>query len=160
MKRFIAACGMFALLGGFVVGSGPGESKGVQSESAALEELLVLTRGSLDMWYGESDPTIFAQTFADKATYFDPWTGGRLDDGAIKEYLMSFLGQVPKLNYEILNPRVDLHGDIATFTFNCNAIDPVSGAITVWNTTEIFMWTNDGWERIHANWNYMEDQSS
>ncbi len=150
MRGLATIFGILVLLSGIVFGAG----KAAQSEEAVLEELLTLTRASLDEWYGESDPTVFAQRFADKATYFDAWTGGRLEDGAIKEYLMPFKGQVPKLNYEIPNPRVDVYGDTAVFTFNCKALEPKSGVVTDWNVVEVFTRTRDGWKRVHANWNY------
>ena len=154
MSKFIAICFLLGFLGGIVFARGMGENN-AEAEAAALEELLALTTASLDEWYGESDPTTFAQGFADKATYFDPWTGGRLEDGAIKEYLMPFKGQVPKLDYEIPDARVDLYGETALFTFVCNAIDPENGAVTPWNVIEVFIRTKDGWKRVHANWNYM-----
>ena len=156
MRRFITICCMFAIVGGLAFGVGMREGDTAQSEEAALEELVAIVTAGLDDWYGKSDPTAFAQAFADKATYFDPWSGGRLEDGAIKEYLMAFMGQVPELHFEIPNPKVDLYGDTAVLTFLCNAIDPSSGAVTPWNVTEIFTRTRNGWERVHSNWNYRE----
>jgi len=158
MTKFITYFWIFVVLGGLVFGSGAGEDKAMQSEAAVQKELLAIEMNGLDLWYGESNPTAFAQSFADKATYFDPWSGGRLDDSGIAEYLMAFMGQVPKLEYKILNPRVDLYGDTAVLTFTCNAIDPKSGAVTPWNVTNVFMHTKDGWTRVHANWNYMAAQ--
>ena len=151
MKKAAMICWMFALVGGLVFGSG---SRAGKSEQAVLEELMALTRASLDDWYGQSDPTIFATGFADKATYYDPWVGGRLDDGAISEYLMAFLGQVPKVEYDIPDPRVDLHGETAILTFVCNSTDPKTGVTTPWNVTEIFIRSSGGWKRVHANWSY------
>jgi len=158
MRKVITFFWAFIVLGGLVFGSGTGEDKAVQSEAAVQEELLAIETAGLDLWYGESNPTAFADSFADRATYFDPWSGGRIDDGGISEYLMAFMGQVPKLQYKILNPRVDICCDTAVFTFNCNAIDPSSGAVTPWNVTTVFIRTKDGWTRIHANWNYMKAQ--
>ena len=152
MKRLITICWVFAVLGGLVFGSGKAE----ESEAVVLDELIALESAALDEYYGESDPTAYAELFADKATYFDPWSGGMLEDGAIKEYLMSFMGQVPKLNYEILNPRIDLYGETAVLAFNLDAIDPKGGAVTGWNVTLVFTRTTDGWQRIHANWAYTE----
>lgn len=152
MKRFITICWLFAFLGGLLFGAGKAE----ESEEAVLEELLALESATLDDYYGESDPTAYAQLFADKATYFDPWSGGRLEDGAIKEYLLSFAGQIPKLDYEIPNPRVDLYGDTAVFTFNLDATDRKDGTVTHWNVAVVFTRTKDGWERVHANWSFTE----
>jgi hypothetical protein len=153
MKKLITIYLLSCAIGGIVFARGIGANS-AEAESAVLEELTALTRASLEEWYGKSDPTAFAQRFADKGTYFDPWTGGRVDDGAIKEYLMPFKGQVPKLDFEIINPRVDLYGDTALLTFVCNAIDPESGGVTPWNVIEVFIRSKGDWKRIHANWNY------
>jgi ketosteroid isomerase-like protein len=154
MKKFIAICWVFALLGGLLFGSGRGES-----EATVLEELLALDTAALDPWYGESDPTIYAQHFADKATYFDPWSGGKLEDSAIKEYIMTFTGQIPNCNYEILYPRVDLYGETAVFTFNVAATIKADNTLVNWNATHIFTRTKDGWEKVHATWSFTEPGS-
>ena len=154
MKRFITICWVFVLFGGLVFGGGTGEDKAAQSEEAVLEELLALDIAALDVWYGESDPTIYTQQFADKATYFDPWSGGKVEDDAIKEYLMAFTGKIPDCNYEILNPRVDLYGDTAVFTFTVDSTVKADSSVVYWNTTHIFTRTKDGWEKVHANWSF------
>ncbi len=153
----ITICTLFAvLLGGLVFGAG----KPAQSEEEVFEEILALEKTTLDGWYGESDPTGYAELFADEATYFDPWVGHRVEDVAIKEYLMTFMGKVPNLDYEIQKPRLDLYGDTAVFTFNEKTTDPKSGAIVRWNVTLVFIRTRDGWKRVHANWAYAEPPGS
>ena len=149
MKKIITIFCLFALLGGLVFGFGKGES-----EEAVLKELLVLEKTALDVWYGESDPTIYIQQFADKATYFDPWSGGKIVDEALKVYLTGFTGNIPNCNYEILNPRVDLYDDIAIFTFNVNSTVKADNSVVFWNTTHIFTRTGDGWKKVHANWSF------
>ena len=84
----------------------------------------------------------------------------RLEDSDIKEYLMTFMGKVPNLEYEIPNPRVDLYGDTAVFTFNEKTTDPKNGAVVRWNVTLVFTRTRDGWKRVHANWAYAEPPGS
>ena len=109
---------------------------------------------------GESDPTEYAQPFADKATYFDPWAVGKLEDGAIKEHLMALAGKIPNLDYEILDPRVDLYGDTAVFTFHLETTDPTDGTVTSrWKSTAVLTRTNDGWEKVHAHWSLAEPGS-
>ena len=154
MKKFITICWLFALLGGLVFGGGTGENKAAQAEEAVLEELLALDIAALDVWYGESNPTLYAEQFADKATYFDPWAAGKVEDDAIKEYLMGFTGKIPNCSYEILNPRVDLFGDTAVFTFTVDATVKADGSVVHWNTIHVFTRTRDGWEKVHANWSF------
>ena len=152
-KRYlvvITICGMFALLlGGLVFGAG----KAAQSEADALEEILALELATYETWYGKSDPTAYVQMFADKATYFDPALADKIEDGSIKKHLMAFAGSVPNFDYEILNPRVDLYGDVAVFTFNLEAYDRKEGTVTLRaKSTAVLTRTNDGWKKVHAHW--------
>jgi len=152
-KRYsvvITICVMFALLfGGLVFGAG----KAAQSEADALKEILALELATYETWYGESDPTAYAQGFADKATYFDTRLPDRFDDSAVKEHLMTFAGKIPNFDYEFINPRVDLYGDVAVFTFNLKAYDRKDGAVTLHaKSTAVLTHTNDGWKKVHAHW--------
>jgi hypothetical protein len=125
------------------------------SEAAALEEIMALELATYETWYGKSDPTAYAQLFADKATYFDPWSENMIEDRAIKEYLMAFAGQIPSVDYKILNPRIDLYGNTAVFVFNLEVSDPKDGMVmTLWKGTTVFTRTKYGWEKVHANWSF------
>ncbi len=123
------------------------------SEAATLEEILALELTTYETWYGNSDPTAYAQMFSDKATYFDTQLPDKIEDSAVKEHLMTFAGKTPKLDYEILNPRVDLYGDTAVFTFNLNASDPTKGTVLArFKSTAVLTRTQNGWEKVHAHW--------
>jgi hypothetical protein len=156
VRKIIVMGIAFAAMGGLIFTAG----KSAPTEAEVLEELLALETATLDGWYNESDPTLYAELFADTATYFDPWAGGRIEDGEVKEYLMTFMGKVPRLKYEIPNPRVDLYGDTAVFTFNEKTTSPKDGSIVRWNVTLVFTRTRDGWKRVHANWAYAEPPGS
>ena len=153
MKCLVLAVFSLIVLCGAAFGGGDAEL----DEQEVLDELLAMEVAALDGWYGESDPTLYAEQFADTATYYDPWFGGRIDDGDIKPYLMAFMDQVPELDYEIPNPRLDLYGNTAILTFNEDAITPADGSVTKWNVTLIYVKTDDGWEKVHANWAYADN---
>ncbi len=122
------------------------------TEATALEEILALEHAVYKTWF-KSDPTAYAQGFADKATYFDTRLADRFDDSAVKEHLMTFAGKIPNFNYKILNPRVDLYGEVAVFTFNLEAYDRKDGKVAVrWKSTAVLTRTNGGWEKVHAHW--------
>ena len=149
MRKIITICGIFALLlGGLVFGAG----KPAQSEADALEEMLALERAAYETWF-KSDPTAYAQGFADKVTYFDTVLWDRFDDSAVKAHLMTFAGKIPDFDYKFFNPRVDLYGDVAVFTFNLEAYDPKDGKLVVrWKSTAVLTRTDGGWEKVHAHW--------
>ena len=146
----ITMCGLLAVfLGGLVFGAG----QTAQSEAKALEEIVALELATYETWFGQSDPTAYAQQFADKATYFDTMLPELIEDTAIKDHLMSLAGKIPNLTYKILNPRVDLYGDVAVFVFNLEAYDPKDGTLVrLWKSSAVLIRTNDGWKKVHAHW--------
>ena len=123
------------------------------SEATAVEELVAQERAAMEPYFGESDPATYVAMIADEFTYFDPNSGGRLVDEAAREYLSGFAGSIPPLDYEILNPQVQMFGDTAVFTFQMDVIDPESGAVVgQWMTTEIHERVGEDWEMVHAHW--------
>ncbi|NIA03687.1 MAG: DUF4440 domain-containing protein [Nitrospirae bacterium] len=125
------------------------------SETEVLEQLLALQRTALDPYYDESDPSTYVAMYADKATAFDPWSNGKMQGTTAKDHLMGFAGMIPPVAYEIVNPRVDLYGDTAIFTFNVDLTDRGTGTtFAVWNTTQVHRRTGDGWELTHSHWSF------
>ena len=126
-------------------------------DPTVLEELLTGERAALDPYTGDSDPSAYVARFDQHATYFDPNSGGRLENGAIAQLFGAYAGQIPKSRYEILNPSVDVRGDTAVFTFMFEAYDPEDDSVTArWNTTEVHARTADGWRMIHAHWSHTQ----
>ncbi|MFH1964178.1 MAG: nuclear transport factor 2 family protein, partial [Acidobacteriota bacterium] len=94
-----------------------------QEETALTQEdvgqaLLAKERQWLDRW-AAGDPLGCIEILADDASCFD--FGGaaktRLDGiEAIRNYLASFVGQIPPHTYELVDPRVQVFGDTAVVT--------------------------------------------
>jgi ketosteroid isomerase-like protein len=122
---------------------------------AVLEELLAQLGAALDPYYGESDPSTYAEMYADHVMTFDPWSKGKLEGNAAKEHLLAFAGVIPISKYAILSPSVDLFGDTAVFTFNVEVTHPEEGTVVaVWNTTQIHRRADESWELVHAHWSF------
>lgn len=124
------------------------------SKHEILEILLAQERAALDPYYGESDPSTYVAMYANQVTAFDPWSNGKLEDTAAKDHLMGFAGVIPPATYEIVNPRVDLWGDVAIFTFNVDLSDLAGEAFAVWNTTQVHHRVGDDWELVHSHWSF------
>lgn len=153
LRESLWATAASVLMLGVMVGSS--ESSDAGSEAAVLEELLGQVQAALDPYYGQSDPSAYVARFANKMTYFDVWSNGKIEDAAAKDHLMSFAGQIPPFSFEIVNPRVDLFEDAAVLTFNVDVVDPAAGeTFAIWNTTEVHRRTDDGWELVHAHWSF------
>ena len=124
-------------------------------QQATLNALLDKLRTSLVPYFAESDPSGYVAMYSDSVTYFDPWCGGKLEGDAARRHLMGMAGSIPALDYEIVNPSVEVLGDTAILTLNLPLRDPESGAqVAVWNTTQVHNLAADDWPLVHAHWSY------
>jgi len=152
MWIMLAVVALAAIVAGAVwLIAGDRSDSPAELEATALEELMAQEKTALDPYFADSDPTGYVGIYASEVTYIDPSSGGRLENQAARDYLMSFAGLIPPLQYEILNPSVDLFGDTAIFTFDVEMFD-AGTLIGAWNTTEIHQRTSGGWEMVHAHW--------
>ena len=72
---------------------------------------------------------------------------------AVIEYLKSFEGQIPLLDYEIVDPSADVRGEMVSFTYLIENSDPETGEPAGgWMVTKILNPTDDGWEVIHTHY--------
>ena len=77
-----------------------------------------MERAALDRW-GKGDPGGYIEMLAPELTYFDPFTKERIDGlNAFKQYLAPVTGKIHIDRYDMINPRVEQVGDVATLTFN------------------------------------------
>jgi hypothetical protein len=77
-----------------------------------------MERSALDRW-GKGDPWGFTEISADQVTYFDPATRRRLDGlEDLREFYAALEGKICIQRYEMIHPKVQIHGDTAVLTFN------------------------------------------
>lgn len=117
-----------------------------------LETILSQKQDPLKRWYS-GDPYAYAELMADDVTYFAPNTDGRVDGrSGVKESYAEFAGEVHVPNYKVLNPDIQLSGDLALHTCNLTELDDDGNAMNRWNATEVYRQTNGEWRMIHAHW--------
>jgi ketosteroid isomerase-like protein len=126
-----------------------------------LDELLSLERSALDRWI-KLDPDGYLELAAPDITYFDPTTENRingLDALALRLAPMKNM-RLPFTNprYEILDARVQRHGEVALLTFNVvnygHFPDGRDRVLARWNSTQVYERTKDNWKIIHSHWSY------
>jgi len=125
-----------------------------EADEAILEEMVALEQSKLDLWYGESDPSAYVAEVADDATALDPWVPLTRQVGEeLREAYRGFEGLIPHIDYEIVDPAVDVRGDIVIFTFFIEGtiVDDPDAPYGPWNVTKVFNRTADGWEMIHTH---------
>jgi hypothetical protein len=112
--------------------------------------IIAMERKALDRW-GKGDPSGFLEISAPDVVYFDPFPGRRLDGAeSLTRYYESLRGKVHIDRYELINPKVQLAGDIAVLTFNY--VSYAGEAESRWNCTEVYRRTADGWRIIQTHW--------
>jgi ketosteroid isomerase-like protein len=115
-------------------------------------------RAALDRW-GKGDPGGYFQIMAPEMTYFDPFTKRRVDGmDALREYMAPITGQIRIDRCDIINPRVQLHSDVAILTFNLEDTGKEPGSdktiTSYWNSTEVYRNFEGRWKIIHSHWSF------
>jgi uncharacterized protein (TIGR02246 family) len=140
-----------------------------QTEAVAaqplLEEIVALERAALDRWI-TLDPDGYIGLFAPEITYFDPTTDARIDGAdAMKARLAPIRTmKVPFKNprYDMLNPKVQRHGDVALLTFNLVSYatmpDKPESVVARWNSTEVYARVDGKWRIVHSHWSYVKPE--
>ncbi|PWT83646.1 MAG: DUF4440 domain-containing protein [Acidobacteria bacterium] len=155
--------GLFLFPFGFI---GIGDSA-AQQRAGSLDnlsqELIAIERAALDRWM-TGDPQGYLGIYAPEITYFDPNQDKRIDGlEAMKQLFepmkaMKFPIKDPR--YEMLNPKIQLHGDIALLTFNIISFgklgDKPEAVLGRWNSTEIYSRIGGEWKIIHSHWSYIK----
>lgn len=123
-------------------------------------EIIALERAALERW-GEGDPQGYLEIDAGEVTYFDPMIESRIDGlAAMRDYLLPFTGKFRIERFEMVNPKVQRHGDAAVLSFNLvdYGRQPGGGeAVTLrWNSTEVYARIGGAWKIIHSHWSYVK----
>jgi len=114
------------------------------------ETIMELERGALERW-GRGDPEGFLEISAPDLSYFDPFIERRLDGlAALRPMYDQIRGKIHIDRFEIIEPRVQVAGDVAVLTFRFKSYGG-AGSID-WNTTEVYQRDQAGWRIIHTHW--------
>lgn len=119
------------------------------------ETVIALESDALNQW-AQGNPTGFSQHVADDITYIDDNGEYTRIDGieAFNNYLSSLEGQIPQHQYKIVDPLVQVYGDVAILTYQWHSkIDTMSGPL--WKASSIYHFNDSIWQMVHAHWSPM-----
>ena len=124
--------------------------RGTMEEMNVEREIISLEKRALDRWC-KGDPSGCLEISAYDVTYFDPFVDCRIDGlEALKLYYESLRGKIKVDRYELLNPQVTVHGDLAILTFNY--VSYGGNEQSRWNCTEVYKKLAAGWRIIQTHW--------
>jgi uncharacterized protein (TIGR02246 family) len=130
------------------------------------QQIIALERSALDRWI-RGDPDGYLSLYANDATYFDPFRDKRVDGlDQLSARVAPMRGiKLPftEPRYEMIDPRVDVEGNVAVLTFNLvNYGKPTGSAdervLARWNATEVYRRQNGAWRIGHTHWSFTQPQ--
>lgn len=123
----------------------------------AAAEIVLKEKTALNRW-GKGDPWGFTEISAEEVTYFDTGTERRVDGlPALKQLYAPREGRIKIERYDMLNPKVQLHGNTAVLTFNLiDHVPTPEGSMKEvhWNATEVYTKIEGQWKIIHTHWSH------
>src|SRR5215831_397519 len=139
--------------------------QGVAPTKGLSEEIITLERSALDRWI-TGDPDGYLNLYASEITYFDPMREARVDGlktmRALFEPIKKAKSPVKDPRYEMINPKVERHGDLALLTFNLISYgkmgDQPEAVLARWNSTEIYARVDGTWKIIHSHWSFTKPE--
>ena len=125
-------------------------------------QIIALERAALDRW-GRGDPQGYLEIMAPEVTYFDPSTDKRIDGlPALRAMIEPYTGKIKIDRYEMVNPRVQHHGDVALLTFNLlnyrKLPDGTEQVALRWNSTETYARVGGSWRIVHSHWSFVKPE--
>ena len=133
-----------------------------QTGDDAAETIIAMEKAALERW-GNGDPWGFIEICAPEVTYQDPSLKLRIEGlETLTAYYKQAEGKISLDGFELLNPRVQQHGDVAVLTFNYVSWSGTGDARTEsrWNCTEVYRRGDEGWRIIHTHWSYTQPKLS
>jgi len=131
-------------------------------DSVGPDQIIAMERAALDRW-GRGDPRGYLEIMGSEVTYFDPSQDKRVDGlGAMEALLVPLTGTIKIDRYEMIDPAVQRHGDVALLTFNLVSYqmspEGVESAVARWNSTETYAVIDGRWRIIHSHWSYIRPE--
>ena len=125
-------------------------------EDEISAQILKMERAALDRW-GRGDPDGFLEISAPDVVYFDPFLPQRIDGlDALRQYYAELRGTISVDSYEIVDPEVQVYGEVALLTFRF--VSRGGGDEMRWNTTEVYRRGDDGWRIVHSHWSFTQPE--
>jgi ketosteroid isomerase-like protein len=133
---------------------------GAEDDIAKL--IIAKEQAALERW-GNGDPEGYLELMADEFTYFDPSIDMRIDGlKNITDYLLPLKDKIHIERFEMANPLVQLHGNVALLSYNLleyeKQPDGSEKINSRWNSTEVYAQIGGEWKLIHSHWSFTKPE--
>jgi len=141
LTKIMAVCAVAALLSGGLAAA--------DSDAGIAREIVAIERRVMDGWQ-KGDPGPALEISDREITYFHVMTDRRLDGlPALRALYEPYRGTPLFDSYEMLDPKVQVSGDVAVLTYNF--VRRNGTAASRFNATEVYQRKKEGWRVIHSH---------
>lgn len=129
-------------------------------KSDSTEKLIIeMETKALNKW-ADGSPSGYVGSFSPEVTYFDDIGAMNRIDGkkALDQYVSTLEGQVPKHKYDLVNPKVQVFGDVAILTLRYHPSSFQGDPLTQWRATCVYARENGDWRVVHSHWSMDKKQ--
>jgi ketosteroid isomerase-like protein len=127
-------------------------TKNTEKEKQTSATIIAMEKAALDRW-GKGDPSGFLEISASDVVYFDPSLDKRLNGiDELETLYENVRGKIHVDRYELIDPKVQLCGNVAILTFNY--VGYSANKVSRWNCTEVYRNQNGRWEIIQTHWSF------
>jgi SnoaL-like protein len=129
----------------------------VANLSSGEETILAQERRALDQW-AQGRPLQYFERWATDVTYFDDIGAHRRIDGiaGLRTYAASLEGKIPPHRYELVDPKVQVYGDLGIVTLRYEPFGSDGAPLQRWKASLIYRRTNHEWHVVHAHWSMVK----
>ncbi|MBA4318758.1 MAG: hypothetical protein C0412_10185 [Flavobacterium sp.] len=126
-------------------------SKGDLKQMTPEEIIIKKERAILNRWK-TGDTFGFIEAADEEITYFDPGLEKRCTGKKeFHDWIAAFNGTFSFPDYEFIDPKVQMHGDVGILTFNFVGFMK-DGSKEYFNTTEVYKLIKGDWKLISSHW--------
>ena len=136
------------------------------SDNSLADQIISLERQALNRWI-HGDPQGYLDLYSPEITYFDPFREKRVDGlqamQAMLEPLKNAKSPIRDPGFEMIDPKIQQHGEIVLLTFNLvNYGKPptrdTESILSRWNSTEVYSRVSGRWRIIHSHWSFTKPE--
>ena len=122
------------------------------------EVILAEERRALDEW-AQGKVGKYFDRWAEDVTYFDDIGAIRRIDGlgAMHTYAASLEGKIPPHRYELVDPKVQMYGDVGIVTLRYEPFSHTGAPLQRWKATLVYRRTGSGWRVVHGHWSMVKE---
>ena len=92
-------------------------------------------------------------------TYFDDIGAHQRIDGiaAMLNYAAALEGKIPAHRYDVVDPKVQVYGDVGIVTLRYEPSAPDGSPLQRWKATVVYRRAGGEWCVVHAHWSMVKE---